>query len=193
VIAALSEVIRSDGWTTDDIDELPEEGYRCELIDGALVVPPPPTSGHQLLLSRTASALDGTCPPTWEVTHRMEVRISHRRSLVPDVLVVTAEAAMRNAHYFRPDEVVLAVEVVSPGSITMDRVAKPALYAQAGIPFYWRVETEHGIVVHTHELDRDGDVYFATGSFDKVIEIDRPWPVQVPISKITPRFYRPEA
>jgi hypothetical protein len=56
----------------------------------------------------------------------------------------------------------------------------------------WRVESEHGIVVHTYELDRDAEVYLATGAFDKMIEIDRPWPIRVPISKITPR-YRPSA
>jgi Uma2 family endonuclease len=35
-----------------------------------------------------------------------------------------------------PHEVVLTVEIVSPTSVSMDRITKPALYAQAGIPFY---------------------------------------------------------
>jgi Uma2 family endonuclease len=94
---------------------------------------------------------------------------------------------------FEPHEVLLAIEVVSPGSVTMDRVAKPALYAQAEIPCYWRVETEHGIVVHTHRLKPDAEIYVPTGRFDDVIDVDEPWPIRVPVSKITPRFYKPNA
>jgi Uma2 family endonuclease len=191
--AALSELYPpSGGWTTDDLDELPEDGHRHELIDGLLIVSPSPAHPHQRLILRLAAALEPTCPEDWEVTQAVDVRMSRRRSLTPDLLVVTAEAARSMPSRFQPHEVMLAVEVVSPSSVAMDQVMKPALYAQAGIPFYWRVEIERGIAVHTYEIDRDGDVYFSTGAFDKVIELDRPWPMRVPISKITPRFYRPE-
>ncbi|GAA2922153.1 hypothetical protein GCM10020221_17910 [Streptomyces thioluteus] len=40
------------------------------------------------------------------------------------------------------DKVKLAVEVVSTGSRSDDRIRKPALYAEAGVPSYWRVELE---------------------------------------------------
>lgn len=190
--AALSEMHPpSGGWTTDDLDELPDDGHRYELMDGVLIVSPSPTFRHQKVGSRLESALDETCPEEWAVTQGVEVRINRRRSFTMDVLVVTAEAADRDPARFQPHEVLLAIEIVSPGSVTMDRVAKPALYAQAGIPFFWRVERDAGIVVHTYELDRDGEVYALTGMFDKMIEVDRPWPIRVPISRITPR-YRPE-
>lgn len=190
--SALSELYPPSGeWTTDDLDELPEDGHRYELIDGALVVPPSPTSHHQKLILRLGPALEPTCPPDLEVTQGVEVRISARRSFTPDLLVVTAEAAARGPSKFRPNEVVLAVEVVSPGSVTMDRVAKPALYAQAGIPYYWRIETQYGIVVHTHRLDPEVEVYRPTGQFDEAIEVDEPWQIRFPIKNITPRFYRP--
>jgi Uma2 family endonuclease len=182
----------NDGWTTDDLDELPDDGYRYELMDGVLIASPSPTFRHQKLGSRLESALDETCPDEWAVAQGVEVRINRRRSFTPDVLVVTAEATARDPAKFEPHEVLLVIEIVSPGSVTMDRVAKPTIYAQAGIPFYWRVERDAGIVVHTYELDRDGEVYAPTGVFDKMIEIDRPWPIRVPISKITPR-YRPDA
>src|ERR1044072_8348809 len=47
----------------------------------------------------------------------------------------------------------LAVEIVSPTSQSMDRITKPALYARAGIPYYWRIETDGGITVHAHKID----------------------------------------
>jgi Uma2 family endonuclease len=186
----LHELHPPDGWTTDDLDELPEDGHRYQLIDGALIVSPSPTSFHQKLASRIEDALESTCPDEWVVLQAVEVRINRRRSLTPDVLVVGAEADARAPARFRPREVLLAVEIVSPGSLTMDRVAKPALYAQAGIPYYWRVESDGGIVVHTHRLDPSAEVYVPTGSFDKTLEVAEPWPLRVPIDEITPRSYR---
>lgn len=191
--AALSELHPPPGgWTTDDLDELPEDGHRYELIDGVLIVSPSPTSRHQKLVVRLDTALEASCPPEWMVTQGVEVRISRFRSLTPDVLVVTAEAAAREPSKFQPHEVLLAGEIVSKNSKAMDRLTKPGLYAQAGIPFYWRVETEGGIVVHTHRIDPTAQVYVPTGEFDQLIELDEPWRIEIPISRITPPFYRPK-
>jgi Uma2 family endonuclease len=193
ITAALSDLHPPPGgWTTDDLDELPEDGHRYELIDGVLIVSPSPTSRHQTLVLRLGNALAANCPSEWEVTQGVEVRISRFRSLIPDVLVVSAEAAAREPSRFRPHEVLLAVEVVSKNSKAMDRITKPSLYAQAGIPFYWRVESEGRIVVHTHRRAAEGDVYGPTGRFDTIVKIDEPWPIELPIGQITPRFYRPD-
>jgi hypothetical protein len=41
--AAMSEYLpHADGWTVDDLDALPEDGVRRELLDGVLLVSPPP-------------------------------------------------------------------------------------------------------------------------------------------------------
>lgn len=190
--AALSELHPPPGgWTTDDLDELPEDGHRYELIDGMLIVPPSPTSPHQKLATKIETSLEASCPQELVVLQGVEVRISQRRSLTPDVLVVTAEADGRGPSKFRPHEVILAIEIVSPGSTTMDRVTKPALYAQAGIPYYWRVETESGVVVHTHRIDPAAEVYRETGSFDSVVEVAEPWPLRLPVKEIIPASYRP--
>lgn len=79
------------------------------------------------------------------------------------------------------------VEVVSPGSVTLDRIAKPALYAQAGIDHYWRVECDPGIVVHTHRLDRDAEAYAATGAHHTTLAVTEPWPVTVPVEALSPK------
>jgi Uma2 family endonuclease len=188
VLAALDYDLPAPGdWTTDDLDALPEDGRRRELIDGVLIVSPSPTRNHQSLAGRLMTALDTTCPQHYDVTQGVEIRISTRRSLTPDVLVVTAKAAARNPSHFLPHEVALAVEIVSPGSVTMDRVTKPALFAQAGVPLYWRIETEHGIVVHTGQLDPSAELYRPTGSFSEIVEIEEPWSIRLPIADITPR------
>ena len=139
------------------------------------------------------AVLEETCPPEYAVTQAVEIRVSARRSFVPDVLIITDAAAARRSSKLATHEVVLAIEVVSSSSVTMDRVAKPEDYAQAGIPCYCRVETIAGFVVHTYQLDQVSAVYVPTGTFSDVLAIGEPWQLEVPIKRITPRHYQPES
>jgi Uma2 family endonuclease len=50
----------------------------------------------------------------------------------------------------------LVVEIVSPGSRTNDRVTKRATYAAAGIPAYWIVDPDGGVITC---LMLEGDHY----------------------------------
>jgi Uma2 family endonuclease len=116
------------------------------------------------------------------------VRFSERRSFAPDVLVITDAAARRTERSYMPHEVVLAVEIVSPISVSMDQITKPALYAQAGIPFYWCIETDHGITVRVYKLDPGNNIYAPAGAFTDRIETSEPWPIDIPIGSLTPRY-----
>jgi Uma2 family endonuclease len=186
--AAMSNMPPADGWTTDDLDLLPEDGVRRELLDGVLLGSPSPTDIHQIIAMRLGVALEDSCPAEFQVTQAVEIRISARRSFIPDVLVATDEAARRRSRYYHPHEVLLAVEIVSPTSQSMDRITKPALFAAAGIPYYWRIETDGGIRVHTHKIDPVDEVYRPTGTFDTDIDVLEPWPFSIPIARITPRY-----
>jgi Uma2 family endonuclease len=188
---ALNDHPPPGGWTTDDLDALPEDGYRRELLDGVLIVSPSPTNLHQVIAGRLMVALEEHCPEDCDVTQGVEVRMSRRRSFIPDVLVTTDAAGKRVTATLDPHEVLLAVEIVSESSRTMDRITKPALYAQAGIPYYWRIETENGIVVHTHKIDPSNEIYVPTGEWSDAITAEEPWKIHIPIARITPRFYRP--
>jgi len=185
----IREVPPEDGWTVHDLDVMPHDGVRRELIDGALHVSPSPTSVHQVIAMRLGVALEQTCPDHLFVSQSNDVQLSLRRLFIPDVLVTTFEAARRRAGSFTADEVLLAVEIVSPGSQSMDRVLKPALYAKAGIPHYWLIETDGGITVHTNRLNGNAGVYEPSGSFTDVIRTDEPWPIEIPIAGLRPRNF----
>jgi Uma2 family endonuclease len=187
--AAMSGLPPADGWTTDDLDDLPEDGVRRELLDGVLHVSPSPTDIHQITAARLMVALEDSCPSTMQVTQAVEVRLSPRRSFIPDVLVATDDAARRRARYYGPHEVVLAVEIVSPTSQSMDRTLKPALYAKAGVPFYWRIETDGKISVHAYKIDPVHEVYVPFGEFTERIETEEPWPISIPVARLTPRHF----
>lgn len=179
-------------WTTADLDSLPEGHRRYELIDGVLIVSPSPTRVHQTIAMRLGVLLEKGCPPEFDVTQGIEVRISDRQSLTPDVLAITTDAAMRNPSKVTPAETLLVVEIVSPSSITMDRITKPALYGSAGVPFYWRIETLDRLAVHTYQLDHDAGVYMGTGSYEETVKVVEPWPIEFDVRKLVPRHYRPD-
>jgi Uma2 family endonuclease len=188
--AAMSDYLPpADGWTVDDLDAMPDDGVRRELLDGVLLVSPSPTDIHGVISGLLFYALYSSCPLEYHVTQGVSIQINNRRSFIPDVLVTTAEAASRKSAKYAPHEVVLAVEIVSPSTQSMDRITKPALYASAGIPYYWRVETSDGKVeVSTYKIDPESEIYRPFGSFDVEIDTAEPWPIKLPIAQIKPRF-----
>lgn len=85
----------------------------------------------------------------------MGVRLPDDTVFIPDVLVAAREAVLTNhSGILNHSDVALVVEITSPGSRTADRITKPAVYAQAGIPWFWRVETRDGPALFTYRLER---------------------------------------
>ncbi|HET9517296.1 MAG TPA: Uma2 family endonuclease [Actinoplanes sp.] len=185
--AALSEIPPPGGWTIADLEALPEDRVRRELLDGVLLVTPSPPSADQVLAMRLMVTLERTCPEHLYVTQANDVRLGEHQLFIPDVLVITDEAARRGDGSYSATEVSLAVEIVSPCTESMDRVLKPALYAKAGIPSYWRVEIDGGITVHAYRLDASDKVYQPSGTFTDVITVDEPWRIEIPVSSLRPR------
>jgi Uma2 family endonuclease len=174
-----------DGWTTDDLDALPDDGIRRELVDGVLIVTPPPSFAHQNAVWRLCAALDPLLPPHLVVNQGCGVRINHKRAFVPDVLVAQRDAKPDPSHALRPQDVVLAVEIVAPTTVSLDRVLKPALYAGAGIGSYWRIEPTEDYRVHAYDRGARG-VYAEVGEFDDRITVERPWPMEFDLAPIKP-------
>ncbi|MEV0433868.1 Uma2 family endonuclease [Nocardia sp. NPDC050413] len=140
--------------TLADWDARAEDNSRTyELVEGVLVVSPRPTSIHQRVITRLAWQLERQLPPELEPLGEVEVVIDARPPAtvrVPDLCVVPAlaEAVAR----WTPDEVTLAVEILSPGTRRTDRVTKFAEYAEAGIENYWLVDLEEPISVTAYTL-----------------------------------------
>jgi Uma2 family endonuclease len=87
-------------------------------------------------------------------------------------------------HFLVVDEVVLVVEVVSPHTRARDRLGKPAEYAAAGIPFYWRVE-QNPIHIYAYRL-APGGIYELAADTSDVLELDDPFPLKLAVAEITP-------
>ncbi|WP_307845346.1 Uma2 family endonuclease [Planomonospora sp. ID67723] len=99
------------------------------------------------------------------VVREMTVTLGLRQRPEPDVMVVE-KSAMTSLHVtsFKPEDVHLVVEVVSPESVERDRTTKPIKYSDAGIKHLWRVEQEDDrAVVYTFELEPAVKAYVPTG------------------------------
>jgi Uma2 family endonuclease len=145
--------------TLEEYDELPEDNSRhYELHEGVLIVTPRAIPLRQKVAYHLQRALDAQLPYEWDTFYDVEVVL---RSVfppivrAPDVVVVSAEAAEANPPRFTPDQVLLAVEVISPGSRNTDTITKPAEYAAAGIPHYWVIDPDPPLSLTAFHLAGD--------------------------------------
>jgi Uma2 family endonuclease len=127
-----------------------------ELVDGMVHFMPSATMGHEHVKAELRNQLRRLRPPGIRITTELEIQLSlnHRRK--PDVVAVQADAGDFAASTVSPSKVLLAVEVVSPGSETIDRKHKPLEYADAFLPHYWRIELVPQLEVHTFRLGDTG-------------------------------------
>jgi Uma2 family endonuclease len=173
---------RPDGWTIEDLDDLPDDDLRYELVDGSLHVSPPPPNPHNVVANRLSFLLYAALDDSWQIVAPGAVRFDDRNYRSPDLLVVKREGAT-TAHA-RPQDVLLVVEVMSPRSISTDRLTKPAQYAHAGIPHFWRLERDPEPVLMTYALA--GEVYRETGRFTDQVVINDPVELRFTLSALLP-------
>lgn len=141
-------------FTYKDLQEMPDDGKRYQLIDGELYVTPSPNRAHQravgnlhvLLHERIEKAGLGEVylAPFDVVFDQMNV-------VQPDLLVVGNErlAIITEANVEGvPD---IAIEVLSPSNKRFDREKKLQLYGRVGVPELWYFDPADGTaeVFHT--------------------------------------------
>jgi len=165
-----------------EYDALPESHQRYELIDGVLRVSPSPTGRHQWVAGYLMAMLHDVAPEEYVVVQAVEVRLAERLRYIPDILAVTAEAYGRgDLAQYQPRDVALAVEIVSESSRGLDGIRKPAHYAAAGIPCFWRIEVGPVLVIHHMVLGPTGE-YQPAGSFSDRLRTEVPWPMDLDLS-----------
>lgn len=171
-------------WSEADYLGMPEEvDHRIELLDGGLLVNPPPPGSHQRLSSRLWQALDRAVPEGFEVLEAIGVRVGPGQILIPDLAAVTNPGADPNV--WEPADVVMVVELVSKGSVARDRAIKPQLYAQAGIPYYLRIERHpRGPVPTMHRLGNLGYEETHRGAPGEPFVLTEPFPVTLDLARL---------
>lgn len=137
--------------TLEDVSNLAETDpdHRYELQEGNLLVMPPADEEHAEIVVRVGAwLLAGGYGGRVLASPGLRVGASGRS---PDI-AVRRSARTARVVWIDPAEVLLAVEIVSPGSTELDRHLKPVEYARAGIPNYWRIEREGTPTLHAYRL-----------------------------------------
>ncbi|MFI5944824.1 Uma2 family endonuclease [Streptomyces uncialis] len=177
------------GWVADDLDKLPNLPPHTELIDGTLVLVSPRTRFHARTVRLLENELITQAPTHLEAIREMTTKLDRKNRPEPDVLVVPVDADTGSGQtWFEPEDVLIAVEVVSDDSVARDRDIKPPKYARAGIPHYWRVEANDGLpVVYVYELDPASRSYALTGIHHARLKLVTPFAIDIDLTAIHPR------
>lgn len=132
-------------FTYEDLQHIPPDRNRYEIVDGDLLVTPAPIPLHQRIAGNLYAEL------------RQHVR-KHR---LGEVLIAPVDVVFTTSTVLEPDIVFvsrprqhiigaknlsgppdLVVEVLSESSQRLDREIKPKQYALYGVPEFWRVNPE---------------------------------------------------
>lgn len=173
---AVRTLPRSRPLTWRDLEVVPDDGHRYELVDGVLVVTPAPTHLHQRAAFELAVSLRSACPSDLEVLIApFEVRLADDTSLQPDVLVARIADLTRQNLQAAP---LLAVEVSSPSTRLFDLNLKKARLEAAGCPSYWVVDPDRPSLT-AWELGSDGYVLVGEVEGEQPFEATAPYPVTI--------------
>jgi Uma2 family endonuclease len=119
-------------------------GHRYEMSpEGALSVMPPPDSEHAAIASRLLVWLAMAGWPAEQVLQSVGVRIpgpGGDGGRIPD-LTLWSKPQPRGV-WLPLVDLLLVIEIVSPGSEAMDELVKRHEYARAGIQRYWMVDRD---------------------------------------------------
>ncbi len=158
--------------TYEDLLRLPDD-VRAEVIDGAIVVTPPPVAEHgrvQRSLSRFVGGPfdddDGRGGPGgWWLLTEVDVQLAPHQVVRPDVAGWRRERLL-DPRAERPLRIVpdWVCEIVSPAKPKHDRVTKRRLYAAHGVPYYWIVDPEARTLEALH-LDAEPRAWREVGAY----------------------------
>ena len=168
-----------------------EPGY-TELVEGRLLMSPSPAADHSHATASLILQVAPQLPPELEVLPDLDVDLrlapadSPGTVRRPDLVVVRREArrrVRREGGTIRASEVLVAVEILSPGSRRMDHVLKRAEYADAGIPHYWIIDLDEPVsLIACHLAGEFG--YVDGGAITGIFRTTEPVPVEIDLEAL---------
>jgi Uma2 family endonuclease len=146
LVTEIAQLFPAQGrWTEQDYFSLPDAMRIVELAGGELVMPPPPSTGHQRAVGRLYLAVErhaATHDLGEALLAPLAVRLEENLIREPDVLFVSkahAARVMPRGVEGPPDWV---AEVTSPGTRATDEGVKLVEYERAGVGEYWLLDPE---------------------------------------------------
>lgn len=157
------------------------EGFRAELIEGEIVVTPPPDGEHEKYISRTVRQVIKRSRTEMDFSGNKGLKLPSggacpKTHVVPDATFGPVERDLfGNAGSWMPaDGVAMVLEVTSTKPRT-DREAKRRCYARAGVPLYLLVDREAASVTLFSEPRDDEYRELCMRPFGKPLTLPEPF------------------
>jgi Uma2 family endonuclease len=168
-------------FTVAELDRMPDDGRRYELLDGALIVSPRPTTVHQVVAGRLLRVLADACPDGLCVVPEPAVELDPQTEFDPDLVVVRMDQ-VGGAKFTEPP--LLVVEIRSPSTALVDLNRKKSAYERFGVPLYWIVDPGPPQPELTVFELRDGR-YALTATTSELFTADRPFTLSIDLGRLT--------
>lgn len=150
--------------TNADLEAMPDDGNRYEVIDGELFVSSAPTVLHQITLTNIVSAFSNHLRqhPIGRILPGVGIIFDDYNGVIPDLIFITKERmrqTLKGGRFHGAPEIV--IEILSPGASNerRDRQVKRSLYAARGVSEYWIVDPESRSA-EIYSRNDDGDLVF---------------------------------
>src|SRR5215510_2866451 len=134
--------------TVDDLDAMPEDGNRYEVIEGELFVSRAPGLTHQIVSGNIFGCFYNylTQHPVGRIIATPGLILSRHSGVIPDLVFYSharGDEIIWNERLNAAPEIV--IEILSPGreNLARDRIAKRKLYEKHRVKEYWIVDTEN--------------------------------------------------
>ncbi|MFD1659909.1 Uma2 family endonuclease [Streptomyces caeni] len=157
------------------------EGFRAELIEGEIVVTPPPDGDHEDCIGLIVSQVIRRARTDMQFSGNKGLKLDSggacpKNHVIPDGTFASAELRLyRGAGPWMPcDGVAMVLEVTStrPGT---DREAKRRCYARGGIPLYLLVDRDDASVTLFSAPEREDYRQHCTLPFGKPLTLPEPF------------------
>lgn len=157
------------------------EGFRAELIEGEIVVTPPPDGEHEKYISRIVRQVIKRSSTEMDFSGNKGLRLRSgeacpKNHVVPDVTFAPLERDLfGDADSWMPcDGVAMVLEVTSTKP-RADREAKRRCYARGGIPLYLLVDRDVASVTLFSDPEKDDYRELCTRPFGKPLALPAPF------------------
>jgi Uma2 family endonuclease len=168
-------------FTVAELDRMPDDGHRYELLDGVLVVSPRPTTVHQAVAGRLHGVLSAICPEDLLVVPEPAVQLDPQTEFDPDLVVVPL-GEVGDAKFTAPPLLVVEVRLSSTALIDLNR--KKMAYERFGVPSYWIVDPNPARPELTVFELRDGH-YVLEATSTQPTTVARPFEVTIVPANLT--------
>ncbi|WP_330291450.1 Uma2 family endonuclease [Streptomyces sp. NBC_00576] len=157
------------------------EGFRAELIEGEIIVTPPPDGEHERYISRIVRQVNRRSRTDMDFSGNKGLKLKSgeacpKNHVIPDVTFAPLELdVFASAGSWMPCDGVAMVMEVTSTKPRADREAKRRCYARGGIPLYLLVDRDTSSITLFSDPEKDDYRQHCTLPLGKPVALPEPF------------------